>query len=174
MLLLACLAHAATLAGATLPDSAIVSGHTLALNGLGLREKYFLDIYVGGLYLAHPTSDGPAAIAADEPKRVVMHFVYPHITRDQLVSSFQSDFGKRPGASDHQADIAHIMAVLPTELNAGDQMIFDYLPGTGTTVTIGGRSAVTIPGPAFMRLVWGMWLGDKPPTEALKQGMLGR
>ena len=173
MLLLACLTHAATLAGATLPDSAVVSGHTLTLNGLGLREKYFLDIYVGELYLARRSSDAPAIIAADEPKRVVMQFVYPHLTRDQLVSSFRSDFGKRPGAAAHQADIARLIDVMPPELNAGDEMVFDYLPGTGTTLSFGGRPTVTIPGSAFMQVVWGMWLGDEPPTEALKRGLLG-
>ena len=41
------IAHAASLAGVTVPDSATVGGSTLVLNGMGLREKYFIDIYVG-------------------------------------------------------------------------------------------------------------------------------
>ena len=39
-------AHAATLAGVTLADTATVGGQPVVLNGMGLREKYFLDIYV--------------------------------------------------------------------------------------------------------------------------------
>src|SRR5687768_2284199 len=85
------LADAATLAGVTLPDTATVAGRPVRLNGMGLREKYTLDIYVGGLYLTHPTTDAAAALAADEPKRVVMHFVFS-VSRDQMVASFRSAF----------------------------------------------------------------------------------
>jgi hypothetical protein len=164
------LADAATLAGVTLPDAATVAGHPVTLNGLGLREKYLIDIYVGGLYLTHPTRDGAAAIASDEPKRVVMHFVYG-VSRDQMVASFRSDFGA--GASRFAGDIDRIVAALPASLSKGDELVFDYVPGTGTTFTVEGRAAVVIPGPDFMKMVWGVWLGPKPPTADIKAGMLG-
>ena len=43
--------HAASLAGVTLPDTAQVAGTTLVLNGLGLRKKFVVKVYVAGLYL---------------------------------------------------------------------------------------------------------------------------
>ena len=69
-------AEAKTFAGVTMSDTTTVGGQTVTLNGMGLREKYFVDVYVGGLYLQTPTKDGTTAINADEPKRIVMHFVY--------------------------------------------------------------------------------------------------
>jgi len=36
---------------ATLPDTVTFSGDDLTINGAGLREKFFFDIYAGGLYL---------------------------------------------------------------------------------------------------------------------------
>lgn len=53
------------------------------------------------------------------------------------------------------------------------QASFDYVPGTGTTVTIGGQAKGTIPGADFMRALWGIWLGDQPADAKLKAGMLG-
>ena len=38
--------YAENLAGVSMPDSTKVNNETLILNGLGLREKYWVDIYV--------------------------------------------------------------------------------------------------------------------------------
>ena len=50
-LFLALPAAAGTLAGVTLPDKADVDGKSLVLNGMGLRKKLVIKVYVGGLYL---------------------------------------------------------------------------------------------------------------------------
>jgi hypothetical protein len=171
-LLTAALASAGTLAGVTLPDTASVGGQTVSLNGMGLREKYFLDIYVGGLYLAQKTHDGNAAISADTAKRVVMHFIYSKVTKEQMVEVFMEGFGDAATGS-QKANIDKLMAAIPAEVHAGDEIAFDYVPGTGTTMLIKGKPSVTIPGSDFMKLVWGVYLGPKPPTPELKSGMLG-
>ena len=56
-------------------DPLSVDGKTLALQGVGVRKKFILSVYVGGLYLTTPTRDGTAAIAADEPKRLSLVFL---------------------------------------------------------------------------------------------------
>src|SRR5690606_11400456 len=67
-------ARAATLEGVTFPDRASVGGSELVLNGMGVRVAYvFVHVYVAGLYLPQKTHDGAAAVAADEPKRIVLH-----------------------------------------------------------------------------------------------------
>lgn len=167
-------AHAGTLAGVTLPDAASVGGQRVVLNGMGLREKLFVDIYVGGLYLTHPTKDGSAAIAADQPKRVVMHFIYSKVTRAQMIETFEEGFGVLPAAAAQRANIEKMESWVPEVVTAGQQLSFDYVPGRGTTLVYQGRELGTIPGVEFMKLVWGIFLGPKPPTEALKAGLLGR
>lgn len=162
-------AHAASLAGVTLPDSAAVGGQTLALNGLGLREKYFIDIYVGGLYLAHPTHDAAAIIAADEPKRIVMHFVYS-VTRSQISDSFHEGFANSPGATPDQ--VAQVIGAMPDSIQTGQEVVIDYVPGKGTTFSVGGKQ-VTIAGLPFMKSLFGIFVGAKPPTADLKAGLLG-
>ena len=63
-------AAAADLAGVSVPESAQVAGANLALNGVGLRKKFFIKIYVGGLYLPQKSSDADAIIASATPDRI--------------------------------------------------------------------------------------------------------
>lgn len=170
--LLAAAAQAASLAGVTLPDAANVGSARVTLNGVGLREKLFLDIYVGGLYLTHPTKDAAAAIAADEPKRVVMHFIYSKVTKEQMVETFNEGFGGQPGVAAEKANIDKLIGLVPAQVVAGDELSFDYAPGKGTSLLLNGQTLGTIPGSAFMKLVWGIYLGPHPPTEDLKRGMM--
>lgn len=172
-LLISSVGLAQSLAGVTLPDAATVGGQTVTLNGLGLREKYFLDIYVGGLYLLHPTHVADAAIAADEPKRVVMHFTYKSVSKSQMLDTFKEGFGSA-ATGPHAASISKMAAWVPEGgVKAGDQLSFDYAPGAGTAMVLNGRVLGTIAGAEFMKLVFGIYLGPKPPTPELKAGMLG-
>lgn len=163
-------AFAASLAGVTLPDTATVGGQTLALNGLGLREKFYIDVYVGGLYLQHPTHDGGAAAAANEPKRIVMHFVYK-VSKEQMSDSFKEGFAASPGATAEQ--VQQVFEAMPETITPGQEVVIDYVPGVGTSFVIAGKKAVTLPGEAFMKALFGIYLGAKPPTADLKRGMLG-
>lgn len=173
-MLLASFALAGTLAGVSVPDSASIGSAPIALNGIGLREKFYIDVYVGALYLTHPTHDGNTAINADEPKRIVMHFIYSKVTKEQIVETFEEQFGENPSAVAARPNINKMESWIPAEVHAGDEIVFDYVPGTGTTMKAMGKVMGTIPGADFMKLVWGVYLGPKPPTADLKSGMLGK
>src|SRR5208283_3852356 len=83
--------HAATLAGVTLPDTAQVAGKTLVLNGLGLRTKVIVKVYVAGLYLEQKSSDPNAIIKADAPKQIVMKFLHG-ASKSQMSDAFDESF----------------------------------------------------------------------------------
>lgn len=167
-------AQAGTLAGVTLPDSLTSdSGQTLVLNGLGLREKFFFDIYVGGLYLPAKTHDAASAISQDVPKRIVMRFVYSKVTAQQMIDTFEENFVKNPQAASLKAEIAKLESVMTTDIVAGDTVTLDYVPGRGTSVSIKGVTKVTIPGVEFMKALWTIYLGPNPAYGPLKDGMLG-
>lgn len=165
-------AEAKTFADVTMSDTATVGGQTVTLNGMGLREKYFVDVYVGGLYLQHPTKDANTAINADEPKRIVMHFVY-NVTKEQVVESFNESFGAQPAAAAQKANTDKIIEWVPATISKGQELTFEYVPGSGTSFVVNGTKMGTIAGADFMKVIWGIYLGPKPPTAALKSGMLG-
>src|SRR5215831_7712851 len=74
---------AGTLNNLNLPDTAQVGSKPLVLNGMGLRTKYMVKVYVAGLYVPQKSSDPAAILKADLPKRVVMHFVRD-VSKSQL------------------------------------------------------------------------------------------
>ncbi|HEY4596211.1 MAG TPA: chalcone isomerase family protein, partial [Thermoanaerobaculia bacterium] len=87
-LTLALPANAGTLAGVTLPDKADAGGQTLVLNGLGLRTKFFIKVYVGGLYLPQKEKSAAKVLSEDVPRRMVMHFLYS-VSKDQMCDAWK-------------------------------------------------------------------------------------
>jgi len=166
--------RAGSLAGVTLPDTVQVGTTTLLLNGMGLRTKFVVKVYVAGLYLEQKSTDPSVILKSDTPKRIVMHFLHG-VSKSQMADAFQESFNDNaPEASKTmKADIDRLLGALEP-LKEGDQMVFTYVPGTGTTLTIKGQEKLTIAGPAFAPVLFSVWLGPKPPNADLKRGMLGQ
>jgi hypothetical protein len=164
-------AFAGKLAGVSMPDSVTVGGTALVLNGMGLREKYFIDIYVAGLYVPQKTSSASTVITQDTPKQITMHMTYD-LSKDKLAEAMREGLATstEAAAKAHTETLAGWMETVAP----GDKILLTYVPGTGTTVTVKGKAKGTIPGPEFMRAIWGIYVGPKPPTSALKKGLLGQ
>ncbi|MGC2196849.1 MAG: chalcone isomerase family protein [Terriglobales bacterium] len=173
-LLSMCNLHAASLVGVTLPDTVQVGGTTLVLNGLGLRTKFVVKVYVAGLYLERKSSDPSTIIKADAPKRIVLQFLHG-ASRNQMADAFDESFDNNtPEAKKTlKADIDRLLGAIES-VKEGDEMVFTYVPDTGTTFAINGKEKLTIAGPAFGQVVFSVWLGPKPPNAGLKQGILGQ
>lgn len=164
---------AANLAGVTLPDAVNAGSTRLVLNGLGLRTKFVVKVYVAGLYLPQKSSDADAILKSDEPKRIVMHFLHG-VSKNQMADAFQESFRDNSPAASQQlkTDIDRLSGALEP-LKEQDEMIFTYIPGQGTTLTVKGQEKVTIAGAPFAQMLFSVWLGPKPPNAGLKKGLLG-
>jgi len=166
--------HAGSLAGVTLPDTQQLGGKTLVLNGMGIRTKFMVKVYVAGLYLEQKSSDANAIIKADTPKQIVMKFVHG-ASKSQMTDAFDEGFrNNSPDAvKTMKAQIDQLLNALDA-VKTGDEMVFTYVPGTGSSLAINGQNKVTIADPAFGPVLFSVWLGPKPPNEGLKKGMLGQ
>ncbi len=162
-----------TLSGVTLPDTAQIAGKTLVLNGMGLRKKFVVKVYVAGLYLEQKSSDPGAILKPDLPKRIVMHFVRG-ISKEQIADGFKESFeNNTPDATKTmKAEVDQFLAALEP-VNDGGEIVLTYMPGTGTSLTINGKEKWTAATPGFANVVFSVWLGPKPPNEDLKKGLLG-
>jgi len=166
-------ARAGTLAGVELPDTVVVDGTTLHLNGMGLREATLLRIkaYVGGLYLKERSSDPATVIDSQQPKRVTMKFLR-NIDRQRLSSGWDASLQKVGGKRQEPA-ISQFTALVP-DVNKGDTMSLTWRPGVGVEVAKNDKVRGTIPGDDFARTLFTVWFGPEPGDENLKRGMLGR
>jgi Chalcone isomerase-like len=165
---------AATLAGVTVGDSATVNGQTLVLNGVGLRKKLFIKIYVGGLYLAAKQSNAATVMSADGPRRMEMHFLYG-VSKNQMADAWEEGLtNNTPNAS---AEVKNNFKTLQSWMDAipsGNAMNLTYVPGTGTTVEINGKAVGTLTGKATSDAILATWIGSNPaPGEDFKKAVLG-
>jgi hypothetical protein len=139
---------------------------------MGLREYFFIDIYVGGMYLPTRTTSDVQAIQADVPKRMVMHFIFKEVTREQMIDTFRQGLANNPEAQSMGDRTERLYAVMET-CQAGDEVVLDYVPGQGLAIYLKGVRKDTIPGADFMRAVWTLFIGPVPPSKKLKAGLLG-
>lgn len=170
------MASAAELAGVSVDDRVTArDGTELPLHGIGLREKFFFDIYVGALYL--PTTKQPVEriLDTDQPGRIEMHFVYDEVSREQLVTAWEEGF-----AANNPQDVLDTLGEridrfvdLFPDAAAGDRFTLEYVPGGGTEVRINDQPAGIIEGGGFFRALLAVFLGPEPPDSDLRSGMLG-
>jgi hypothetical protein len=166
-------ASAGSLAGVTVPDSVQVDGDRLVLNGMGLREKFFIDVYVAALYLPRAERSEQSIFAADEKRQVVMHFVYD-VTGEQMCEAWADSLeANRPNANAALKKDFDTLCSYMESVEEGDTMTFTYVPGEGTTVSVRGEEKGTLGDKAFADAMFASWIGQHPATGKLKKGMLG-
>lgn len=167
-------ASAADLAGVSVPDTAQVANANLVLNGIGLRKKFFVKIYVGGLYLPQKSGDADAIVASTTPDRILMHMIYA-VDKDQFADAWHDDF-KANNPDQYQAlhDPIEQFIAWFSDSKKDDVVTMDWVPGQGTQISWNGTFRGNIPGEDFHKALLRVFLGPNPPTDALKDGMLGK
>ena len=174
VLLLSVPAMAGQLAGVSLPDSVEVNGTTLVLNGMGLRKKAVFKVYVGALYVTAKSSDPAALTTPDTPRRMVMHFVRD-VGKDKIVEGWREGFTSNSPADTHMLQQRlDEFAALWSDMANGDEAVMTYVPGTGLKLEIRGKEVGLVQGKQFADAVLACWLGPYPPSEDLKDGLLGK
>lgn len=169
-------ASALTVEGVDVPETYQAMGTELKLNGAGTRSKWFMDLYVGGLYVPESISDGEAVINADEPQAITLHIISGMITSERMTEATLEGFEASTDGNmaPVQDDIDQFMAVFREEIKEGDVFDLVYLPGEGVRVLKNGDVRDTVGDLAFKKALFGIWLSDKPAQENLKERMLGQ
>lgn len=167
---------AGEIGGVNLPNSMTVGEANLMLNGAGLRKKLFIKVYAGGLYLAEKQANENTVINADQPMAIRMHFIYDGVSAEKLIGAWNEGFGNatKGNTASIQAEIDQFNSYFTAEAKKNDIYDVIYEPGVGVTLKINGTAKGTIPGLAFKKAVFGIWLCDKPADAGLKAGMLGK
>jgi len=162
-------------AGITMPPS-IETGETqLLLNGAGVRTKWFMGLYVGGLYLNKRGRDPERIITADEPMAIRLHIISSLITSEKMEQATREGFENATGGdiSPIKAQTEKFISVFREKINENDTYDLIYVPGKGVEVYKNQQLNCLIEGLAFKEALFGIWLCDKPAQRSLKQAMLG-
>jgi hypothetical protein len=161
--------------GVDFPEHTQVGGSDLTLNGLGMRKATFLkvNVYVGALYVAHPSTDPQPLINPTTPAELILHFVR-NVGIDDLRKAWLEGFEKvakdqLPALNTRIGTLNSWMA----EMKTGQRLVFVRQPGAGIQVSVNGVVQGTIAGDDFSRALFLIWLGADPPNPELKAGLLG-
>jgi len=152
------------------------SGELLVLNGAGLREKFWVDVYVGSLYLPTKSNDIGEILSKPESWRIQLDIVYKEVAQAKLLDSWREGFEKNQSPETLQQLQSRITAFyhfFDRSAVAKDQFWFDYQPGIGTRVSKNQQSLGVIPGEDFGNALLEIWLGNHPADKSLKKAMLG-
>ena len=175
---------AAEMSDVTLPDTMNVENTDLVLNGLGLREKFFIDIYVGALYLPAKSSDAQTILATDQVRHMIMAFVYD-VDKESINDAWYECL--EDNTPEHGPELKtkfDQLASFMTDIEEGGQFVFSYIPAKGTSVEIWqgemgsaertGQVKGIIQGKDFSDALLKCWIGPEPgPGESFKEEILG-
>lgn len=167
-------AMAGEIAGVVMEDTIAAQGHVLSLVGMGVRNKVVVKVYAAGLYMAEPSLDPEEIVASDQPKALRMLFLYKKVEGDKLREAWVEGFEKNtPDAPpDLKERMERFVSLFSADAMKGEEYLFSYVPGTGTTVRIGDREAALIEGSDFASALMRIWFGDYPADKGLKKSVL--
>ncbi len=169
--------QAKELAGVNVNDEiTLASGDKLILNGMGLREKLWIDVYVGSLYLPKKADNVAGVLSQAGALRIQMNFVYKEVSSKQFISTWKEGFEKNQTEEKMkqlQEQIKEFYAFFEESAMKGDIFIIDYIPGEGTHVSKNDAKLGIIKGEEFKNALVEIFLGNYPADKGLKKGMLG-
>ncbi len=165
--------RAAELAGLKAPDSVVIDGKMLVLNGLGLRKKtvFQVKVYVAVLYLSAPCQNDRAILGSPDIKELDIHFMR-NVTAHDIANSWDEGFEKncKTGCDVFKERLDRLKA-LSRDLKKGSVVRFYFHPDH-LVMNLEGLPPETFKGRDFADLILSNFLGN-PPSEDVKAGILG-
>ncbi len=174
-------AVALDVAGVHIEDRATLGkgGPQVVLNGAGVRHKMaVVQVYVGALYLAAKKTDPEEVIRDPGAKRVAMHILASEVTAKDLIASLNNALAANHIPAElalvegRIRDLNRMMASIGT-LRKGGVVLLDYVPGTGTRISVNGEEKLVVKGEEFFQAMLRIWIGRKPVDGRLRDAMLG-
>lgn len=161
--------------GINMPETLKAGDTVLSLNGAGIRTKFFLKLYVGGLYLQNKTSDYKKVLNADEPMAIRLHITSSLITSEKMEDATREGFDNSMGGNTDKfkKEIESFIDIFKSEIKENDTFNIVYVPEKGVEVYKNDKLESTIKGLEFKKALFGIWLGEEPAQDSLKDEMLG-
>jgi hypothetical protein len=154
--------------------SITVGDEKLVLNGGGLREKYFIDLYVAALYLKEKSTDASKIINKHEEMAISIKLVSDKVTREKFIETVKEGFAKATSGKATKEEINQFTSLFTDEFKSGDKINLEYDPEKGLIVKKNGKVLGTIKNLEFKKALFSIWLGSKTVDEGLRDGMLGK
>jgi hypothetical protein len=168
---------ARTIGGVNMEETFKAGDDTLILNGAGIRGKFFVDVYVAGLYLKEKNNDYKKIMSMDESMAIKIKIISSLITAERFKEACEEGFERTTNGNTKplrpKIDLAY--TAFAQKFNVGDIFDLVYIKGVGTNFYKNGKLITKVDGLDFKAALFGIWIIDKPShkNEKLRKGMLG-
>ena len=152
------------------PDSLLVQGQELKLNGAAFRKAtvFKVKVYGAALYVKEPQKNADSILASKSPKVLMMKFTRS-VSQEKINEAWDKAF---EAVQDKYKSEVHKLKSLMPSAKDGDTLEYTFSE-IQTEIKHNGKSVGTLPGGEWGKTLLSTWLGSNPPTEELKQGLLG-
>jgi hypothetical protein len=164
-----------TVSGVKVDGKLSLEGKDLMLNGAGLREKMWIDLYVGSLYVTKKSTNAQELMDSKDAAAIKLDIVSGMITSEKMISAVNEGFenATNKNTAPLKAKIDKFKGFFKEKINKGDVFIIMY-DGNEVNVYKNGTKKGSVDGHDFKKALFGIWLGKKPADDDLKEGMLGK
>lgn len=166
------------ISGVKVDDTISVHGVKLQLNGAGTRYKAVFKVYVAAMYIGKKASTPEDIYAAAGPKRLSITLL-----RDVDSSEIAKTFVDAIEGPAFKGEASRLIPELikieqkflsREKLLAGENLTIDWVPGTGTVITVKGKPQ----GGPFSEIeifntLLGIWIGPYAADWKLRDALLG-
>ena len=171
--------QAVTVADVKYEPTQTLGDSTVQLNGAGVRYKAVFKVYTAGLYLEKKASTPQEVASQRGPKRLSITMLREIDSTElgKLFSRGMEDNMDRAAFSRIVPGVLRMSQIFSDhkKLQAGDQFMIDWIPGTGTVITVKGKvQGEPFKEPEFFNALMGIWLGNLPDDFKLKDALLGK
>ncbi len=160
---------------AILPYEETYGGVELKLNGAGIREMLWIDLYAGGLYLKKKSKNPLEILDADETMFIKLNIVSDLVTQKKMIKAVKDGFRKATFGNTKSLDerINKFIKFFNEPIIKNDIFDIVYIKDVGVKAFKNEKELGVIEGRDFKYALFKIWLGDEPASEAIKKGMLG-
>jgi hypothetical protein len=179
LLALPVLAQPVTVSGVKYEDNLDMKGQKLTLNGAGIRYRGPFKVYTAGLYMSKKAGTPEDALAVPGAKRLSITMLRD-IDSGELGKLFTRGVEDNMEKAAFSKLIPGLMRMSQLfsdikRLNAGDNFTIDWVPGTGTVISVKGvPQGEPFKEPEFFNALLRIWLGPAPADWKLKDALLGK
>lgn len=160
--------------GAVLPANLNYSDVNLQINGAGVRERMWIDLYAAGLYLENRTTDASDVLNSKKPMAIRLHIVSKLITSDKMIEAVTEGFEKSTNGNTApiQKEIDALLGFFKEEITKNDYFDLVYIPSRGIVAHKNGEERGVVKGEEVRKALFGIWLSSNPVNGGLKKDLL--
>ncbi|MVO08166.1 chalcone isomerase [Flavobacterium sp. TP390] len=148
----------------------------LVLNGYGIRDKMWINLYVQALYLTEKTDDPKKILESDETIATRLYVTSSLVTREKLIKAIEEGIEKSYQSElEPLRDRMHKFMSFFENVTEKGYLEFVYSKeDVKTYVFINDKLTGEIEGLDFRKALFGIWLEDRCVDRTLKKRLLGK